>query len=564
VQPHRLGDVLGKPLREPIRAGVLVAAIHLLEQRRLRLAGADLREVTHVMQQGRGHQVRGCARGFCERARLEHVGGQVDLLTQVATQALAGEQPSDAIDRRCHPASVRHATIARVAVSSRQAPPGPSGHFLLGNIPAVSRDQLGFLLNCARQYGDFVRLKFGRRTIILLNNPREVEEVLVTRQRNFAKGYFYRILGPLLGNGLLTSEGDFWLRQRRLAQPAFHRERINAYAHTMVEYTRELLAGWREAELRDVHDDMMRLTLRVVGKTLFDTDIVADAPEVGEALPVALHELSNQMTGPEFLLPGRIPTPSRYRLQRAVRRLDPVVYRIIAQRRADSVDHGDLLSALLRAEDEDGNHMTDRQLRDEAMTIVLAGHETTALALTWSWYLLSEHPLAQQRLAAELETVLAGRLPTLAEVPQLPYTEAVILETMRLYPPIFGIGRESIADCQLGEYFVPAGTNVYIVPWVIPRDPRFFEEPEAFRPDRWLDGLARRLPRFAYFPFGGGPRLCMGQQFAMLEAVLVLSTIAQRWRLVHAPEHAVEMVPALTLRPKHGMRMQLLHVDTNR
>jgi cytochrome P450 len=428
---------------------------------------------------------------------------------------------------------------------------------LLGHIPEISRDQLGFLLDCARRYGDYVQLQFGRRRVILLNNPADVEEVLVTRQRNFAKGYFYRILGPLLGNGLLTSEGDFWLRQRRLAQPAFHRERINAYAQTMVAYTQEMLEPWHDGEVRDVHQDMMRLTLRVVGKTLFDTDIEADAPEVGEALPSALHELSTQMTGPEFLLPSSIPTPSRYRLRRAVARLDPVVFRIIAQRRADTVDHGDLLSALLRAQDEDGSRMTDRQLRDEAMTIVLAGHETTALALTWSLYLLSEHPQTVQRLATELETVLAGRPPSLADVPQLQYAEAVLLEAMRLYPPIFGIGRESIAECQLGGHILPAGTNIYIAPWVIQRDARFFDEPDAFRPDRWLDGLARRLPRFAYFPFGGGPRLCMGQQFAMLEAVLVLSTIAQRWRLEHAPVARVELVPALTLRPRHGMRMRL-------
>ncbi|MCA1648121.1 MAG: cytochrome P450, partial [Chloroflexi bacterium] len=268
-------------------------------------------------------------------------------------------------------------------------------------------------------------------------------------------------------------------------------------------------------------------------------------------------ELSNQLTGPEFLLPSSIPTPSRYRLAHAVRRLDPVVYRIIAQRRADTVDHGDLLSALLHAQDEEGGRMTDRQLRDEAMTILLAGHETTALALTWSWYLLSEHPPTWARLAAELEAVLAGRVPTLADIAQLPYAEAVLLEAMRLYPPIFGIGREAITDCEVGGRVLPAGTNVYIAPWVIQRDARCFDAPDAFRPERWLDGLARRLPRFAYFPFGGGPRLCMGQQFAMLEAVLVLTTIAQHWRLIHAPTRPVDIVPALTLRPKHGMRMQL-------
>ena len=245
------------------------------------------------------------------------------------------------------------------------------------------------------------------------------------------------------------------------------------------------------------------------------------------------------------------------RLRRAVARLDPVVLRIIAQRRATDDDRGDLLSALLRAQDDDGSHMTDRQLRDEAMSIVLAGHETTALALSWTWYLLSLHPRVEQLLVGELEDVLHGRPPPLADVARLPYTEAVLLETMRLYPPVFGIGRESIAACDINGYRLPAKTSVYIVPYLIQRDPRFFDEPEVFRPERWLDGLARRLPRFAYFPFGGGPRLCIGQPFAMMEAALILSSVAQRWRLRMTSNEPVEILPALTLRPKYGIRMQL-------
>jgi cytochrome P450 len=433
----------------------------------------------------------------------------------------------------------------------------PPAHFLLGHLLEISRDQLGFLLRCARTHGDHVALRFGRRPIIVLNNPRDVQEVLVTQQRNFVKGYFYRLLGPLLGNGLLTSEGDFWLRQRRLAQPAFHRERINRYAQTMIRYTHELLADWADTMVRDVHEDMMRLTLRVVGKTLFDTDFASAAPDIGESLAAALHELSAQMTGPEFLLPAAIPTPSRNRLRRAVERLDPFVLRIISERRRSSEDRGDLLSALLRARDEDGSGMTDQQLRDEAMTIVLAGHETTALALSWTWYLLSQHPEAEQRLAGELADVLRGRPPGPEDAFRLPFTEAVLLETMRLYPPIFGIGRESIAACNLNGYTLPAHTNVYMVPYVIQRDPRYFEDPEHFRPERWLDGLAGRLPRFAYFPFGGGPRLCIGQPFAMLESVLILSTIAQQWQLRLASDQRTELLPALTLRPKYGMRIQL-------
>jgi cytochrome P450 len=444
-----------------------------------------------------------------------------------------------------------------MAVASPAAPVGPRGQFLFGNLLDINRDQLGFLLSCAQTYGDHVELYFGRRRVIVLNNPRDVEEVLVNQQRNFAKGYFYRILEPLLGNGLLTSEGSFWLRQRRLAQPAFHRERIDAYAQTMVAYTHRLLERWSAGAVRDVNADMMQLTLRIVGKTLFDADFESEAADVGQALPQALHELSAQMIGPEFLLPSAVPTPSRFRLRRAVNRLDPLVFGMIARRRADGADRGDLLSALLRVQDEDGSRMTDRQLRDEAMTIVLAGHETTALALGWAWYLLSQNPRAEQRLSAELDDVLQGRAPSQQDVSRLPYTEAVLMETMRLYPPIFGIGRESIADCEINGLPVPGGTNVYIVPYVIQRDPRWFDDPHSFRPERWLDGLARQLPRFAYFPFGGGPRLCIGQAFAMLENMLILSTIAQRWRLRLMPDDPVAMAPALTLRPKHGLRMHL-------
>jgi cytochrome P450 len=438
-----------------------------------------------------------------------------------------------------------------------QSPSAPKARFLIGHLLEMRQDHLGFVTESARNHGDFVRLQFGRRPVFLLSHPDYVEEVLVTQHRNFAKGYFYRILDPLLGNGLVTSEGEFWLRQRRLSQPAFHRDRISAYGQIMVDYTQALLAEWEDGEVRDVHEDMMRLTLRIVGKTLFDSDVESEAPDVARELMAALVELSNQMVGPEFLLPARIPTPSRLRLQHAVRRLDPIVYRIIAERRASGVDEGDLLSMLLRAQDEDGSRMTDRQLRDEAMTIVLAGHETTALALSWTWYLLSEQADAEARLADELDDVLGDRNPNVADVPRLRYAEAVVMEAMRLYPPVFGIGRESIAACEVGGHALPAGSNVYMVPWVIQRDPRFFEAPDEFRPERWLDGLQKRLPRFAYFPFGGGPRLCMGQSFAMLESVLLLSTIARSWRLSLSPGHRVELLPTLTLRPKHGLRMQL-------
>ena len=416
-----------------------------------------------------------------------------------------------------------------------------------------------------------VPIRYGPQLVLLLHHPDLIEEVLVTRQRDFAKGRFYRILGPLLGEGLLTSEGDAWRRNRRLAQPAFHRARVAAYGQTMVDATERLLEGWRPGAVRDVHADMMRLTLNIVVKTLLDADVEGEAAAVGEALPEALRELDGLMNGPAFLLPQALPTPGKRRLARAVRRLDAVVYRIIAERRAGPGDRGDLLSMLLQAHGEPGepdrpgeagsppgrDAPADRQLRDEVMTIMLAGHETTALALTWTWYLLSQHPEAFEPLLEELRRELGGRPPQVSDLPRLPYTEQVLTEAMRLYPPIPVIGRQAIAACELGGYPVPAGTPVSCPLWSVHRDPRFYEAPDDFRPQRWAQGLASRLPRFAYFPFAGGPRGCIGSSFAMMEATLVLATIARRFQPRLVPGHPVVPVSSLTLRPASGLPMTL-------
>jgi cytochrome P450 len=459
------------------------------------------------------------------------------------------------------------ATGPAIRVPVRPAAGAPKPDFLVGHLLQITRGQLDFLRHVARDYGDVVPVRYGPQTVVLLQHPDLIEEVLVTQQRNFAKGRFYRLLGPLLGEGLLTSEGELWRRQRRLAQPAFHRERVAAYGDTMVALTERLLEGWRPGEVRDVHADMMRVTLEIVVKTLLDADAAGEASAVGEALPVALHELNGLMNSPAFLLPEAVPTPGKWRLTRAVRRLDDVVYRIIRERRAAPGDRGDLLSMFMAAQVEPEEsrdpagapptRMTDRQLRDEVMTIMLAGHETTALALTWTWYLLSEHPAVDERLREELGRELGGRPPAVGDLPRLRYAELVLTEAMRLYPPIPIIGRQAIAACELGGYPLPAGTPVSFAQWSVHHDPRFYDEPEAFRPERWADGLARRLPRFAYFPFGGGPRLCIGNAFAMMEATLLLATIAQRFRPRLVPGHPVVPVPSLTLRPEHGMRMRL-------
>jgi cytochrome P450 len=446
-------------------------------------------------------------------------------------------------------------------MAASQRPPGPKGRPLLGHLTDLRRDQLGFLRRCAREFGDVVEVRYGPRPVVLLNHPRHVEEVLVTQHRVFAKGRFYALLRPLLGRGLLTSEGEFWLRQRRLAQPAFHRERVAAYADLMVAYAEEAVAAWPDGSVIEVQAEMARLTLRIVCRALFDADVGREAAVVGAALPIALRELDTQIHGPELLLPSWVWTPSRLRLRRAVRHLDRVVYRVIARRRRSDRDRGDLLSALLAVRDEDGTGMTDRQLRDETITVMLAGHETTALALAWALHLLAGDQAAEERLRAEVTAVLGDRPATAADLPRLRFADAVVAEAMRLYPPIPLLGRQTTEPCTIAGYRLPAGANVSVSPWVVHRDPRFFPEPDAFRPERWLDGLAERLPRFAYFPFAGGPRVCIGQGFARLEAVLLLATIARRCRLASSDDRPVVPEPSLTLRARDGLRMTVRRAE---
>jgi cytochrome P450 len=392
--------------------------------------------------------------------------------------------------------------------------------------------------------------------VILLVHPDAVEQVLVTDNHNYRKHYGLRMNRLLLGKGLLTSDGEFWLRQRRLAQPAFLRQRIAGYGETMVAYTERLLAGWRADETRDLQVEMTRLTLEITGKTLFGADVGGDAADVGRAMADALDSFEKRVSS-LFPLPYWVPTATNRRLIRAVHCLDEILYRFIKERRASSEQWDDLLSLLLHAHDEEGDRMTDQQVRDEAMTLFLAGHETTALALAWTGYLLAQHPEAEEKLRAELRAVLGDRAPTVADLPRLPYAERVVLESMRLYPPAWAIGREALHDTEIGGYPVRKGTTLFMSQWVTHRDPRWFDEPERFHPDRWAGGLAQRLPKFAYFPFGGGPRLCIGNTFALMEAVLVVATIFRQFRYELVPGHPVTLAPAMTLRPRDGVRVML-------
>lgn len=361
----------------------------------------------------------------------------------------------------------------------------------------------------------------------------------------------------LFGTGLLTSNGDFWLRQRRLAQPAFHRQRIAGYGQAMLAHTERMLATWRPGQTLDIHEAMMGLTLNIVAETLFGAETSGETEQIGAALGVIM-DVSAQTLGQPFPLPTWLPTPTNLRFRHAVRRLETILARVVAEQRASDVDRGDLLSMLLHARDEDGSGMSDHQIRDEAITLFLAGHETTALALSWAFYLLGQHPEVEHKLAAELAHVLGTRSPTLDDLTQLRYTGLVLKEVMRLYPPAWTLSmRVASTDTSVGGHQIAKGSLIMLSQWVTHRSPQLFSEPERFLPERWADGLEGQLPRFAYFPFGGGQRLCIGQSFAVMEATLILAAIVGRYQVELAPGWRATPQASITLRPREGVRVTL-------
>lgn len=437
-------------------------------------------------------------------------------------------------------------------------PAGPlprfPGQFLL----EMSRNPLAPLIAMQRDYGDIVHYQIGPQHLYLFSDPELIRDVLVTNQKNFTKSRGLERARRLLGNGLLTSEGEFHLRQRRLAQPAFHRQRIASYATTMTSYADRTRSSWRDGSTVDMHIEMMRLTLAIVAKTLFDADVDDEAAEIGEALTAAFHSFNFAIL-PFTELLEKLPLPHVRRFNAARDTLDRTIYRMIDERRKAKDDRGDLLSMLLLATDTegDGSGMDDLQLRDEALTIFLAGHETTANALTWTWYLLSRHPDVESRMHYEIDSALMGRDATFEDLPALPYTRMVLAESMRLYPPAWAIGRRAIEPFDARGYTVPARSVVLMSQYIVHRDARYFPDPERFDPERWTpEGQASR-PKFSYFPFGGGTRVCIGEQFAWMEGILLVATLAQKWKMRLEPGHPVDVQPLITLRPKYGMRMKL-------
>jgi cytochrome P450 len=438
---------------------------------------------------------------------------------------------------------------------------GPRGFPLVGVLPQLWRDPLGFFMDTAREYGDITFLNLGFNKAFLLNHPNHIKHVLQDNYRNYRKSSFIEKLKPLLGEGLLTSDGELWTRQRQLLQPGFRRERLQGLAHIMTEVIAAMIVRWGEIRepgaTIDLAGEMSRVALEVIVKTMFSTDIGAEAAKVSEAITVLQAHASSRVWAFTDLT-ERIPTRRNRRFRQALRTLDEVVYRIIDGRRRGGKDKDDLLSMLLAARDADsGEGMNDRQLRDEVMTMFVAGHETTANALSWIWYLLGQYPEAAMKVHQEAATTLKGGMPSLEDLPNLVYTKMVIQECLRLLPSIWWYARTAIEDDQIGSCHIPAGSTVIISQYLTHRHPAFWEDPETFDPERFAPENVVGRPPYAYFPFGGGPRVCIGKHFAMLEIQLLVPIVAQAYRLEPVPGRKVELEPYITLRPRNGLPMTL-------
>lgn len=433
--------------------------------------------------------------------------------------------------------------------------PGPTS-FPLMTLRRFRRDPIAMLRQLAADYGPIVQFRLPGSTLVLVNEPEHIHNILVTDQRSFVKGRGLERAKRLLGEGLLTSEGDFHLRQRRMMQPSFHRQRVVEYGRVMAGIADRLSARWKEGDVVDINEEAAAITLTVVGKTLFDADVEEDRAGVGQALRESM-QLFSLLSLPGAQILEKLPLPAVKRFRNARARLDSTIYRIIDEHRGKE-DRGDLLSMLLAArdDDDDGAEMTDGQVRDEVMTLVLAGHETTATAIGWTLYQLAQHPDVEEKLTAELRTVLGGRQPVVDDLPSLRYVKNVVSESLRLYPPAWIVGRRALADYPLADYVIQRGSIAVLAEVVTHVDPRFWPDPMRFNPDRWtVEDPAR--PKFAYFPFGGGPRICIGENFAWMELILILSTLLQRWHFRLTPGQIVETAPIITLRPKGPIKMEL-------
>jgi len=432
------------------------------------------------------------------------------------------------------------------------APPGPRGRWLLGNLLEFRKDMLGFLERSRQKFGHLVSIRLGHQRMVLVSDPDAVEEVLVTKNHDYCKHFGTRMLAPVLGNGLLLSEGETWLQQRRLMQPAFARRMSEAFAGVVARQTQRLAEAWQVQPQRDLYRDMTQLTAHIACEAFLGARVAAEQAQLTRALE-CVHADYEQRFKSIIRWPLWVPTPANRRLRRAIRDLDAFIARIIAARTAGSCDGPDALSLLMKARST-GTGMSDRQLRDEVMTLLLAGHDTTANALSWCWFLLAQHPAAMEKLRREAQDVCGAGLPDLKEFPRLAYARCIVQEAMRLYPPVWAFGREALRDTTVAGHRIRRGTSVVLCQWLVHRDPRFFDRPTEFLPERWLEGAAPPLPRYAYFPFGGGPRVCIGKELALVEAVCILAGLAGHFQIVLDAQQKVVPWPTVTLRPRHGIK----------
>jgi cytochrome P450 len=463
-------------------------------------------------------------------------------------------------------------------------PPGPTYKMPGKLLRKFIHDPISTLSNISREYGDISYFKLGREHVYLINNPDYIEKVLIYDHHNFKKGKRLQTAKAVLGEGLVTSEGDLHKRQRQLIQPIFHPKQIISYSNTMTDYATRMRDRWKDEEIVDLSEEMMRLTLSIICKSVLNYDVESESQEVGKAL-TTVRKYSKRLQSPIGHVLDKIPVlPAVRGAREAKKQLDSLVYQLIAERRRreeqgsnNNNNNGkshdeDLLFKLMEAQDSDSPNnnqekMSDKQVRDEVMTIFIAGHETTSNALTWTFYLLSQNQEVEKKLHDEIDSVIGdssngnnveNRIPTANDIPKLQYTEKVLRESMRLYPPVWTIGRRVENDYSVGEYTIPTGSSILMSQYVMHHNPKYYEEPNQFNPDRWTEEYKSRLPRFCYFPFGGGTRGCIGEPFAWIEGILIIATIAQKWTMRLLPSQRIKLDPAITLRPKYGMKMKLI------
>jgi cytochrome P450 len=447
-------------------------------------------------------------------------------------------------------------TAGETARVARKAP-GPKGLPVFGSLFDMGRDALGFFESLARDYGDVAAFKVGNFPAVLVSHPDPIEQVLVKQHDKYHKNKLaWRQVKAVMGEGVFVSEGEDWLRKRKMGAPAFATLPLEGYAPEMIALTESYISTWKDGQEFDIHQGSMALGLLIAAKTLFGVDASDDLEPMEKAAYWIMDEVAARFSRP-FFLPDYVPIPGHIRYNKGIKYIDQLMYRIIAEERGGQAEARTFLRRLMDARDDNGRPMNDKQLRDEVCNMLVAGYETTALSISYGFHFLGQNRELQDRIAAEIRSVAGDRPLTHADLPNMPLTEWTAIESMRLLPPGWAIGRESIEDVEIGGYAFPKGTTVALSPWVTQRDPRFFDDPLTFRPERWAGDFRRRLPRFAYFPFGGGPRICMGSRFALMEAMLLLGTIVRRFDIERLTEKPLTLMPSVTLRPSSGVWVRL-------